>query len=158
MVNEPDPINWARDAKFMHYPCQKYRTVNLKIRFLETLKVTKPHFSTKCWYESKTSEKYDAKNCKTDPFAHIFPWIVSVKFGWKLCRFSQWISKFVYYKHESTADENPTRVPVADPGYPEVGRRPSRRGAPTYEYAKFSQKLHEIKRIWTGGRVSLAPP
>ena len=30
------------------------------------------------------------------------------------------------------------------------------RGAPTYDFAKFSQKLHEIERIWTpggGGRV-----
>ena len=27
------------------------------------------------------------------------------------------------------------------------------RGAPTYEFAKFSRKLHEIERIWTpGGR------
>ena len=30
-------------------------------------------------------------------------------------------------------------------------------GAPTYDFAKFSQKLHEIERIWTpgwvGGRV-----
>ena len=33
-------------------------------------------------------------------------------------------------------------------------------GAPTYEIAKFSEKLHEIERIWTprGGRASLAPP
>ena len=29
-------------------------------------------------------------------------------------------------------------------------------GAPTYDFAKFSQKLHEIERIWTprGGRAS----
>ena len=34
------------------------------------------------------------------------------------------------------------------------------RGAPTYDFAKFSQKLHEIERIWAprGGRASLAPP
>ena len=25
-------------------------------------------------------------------------------------------------------------------------------GAPTYDFAKFSQKLHEIERIWTPGR------
>ena len=34
-------------------------------------------------------------------------------------------------------------------------------GAPTYEFAKFSQKLHEIERIWTpggGARVPRAPP
>ena len=30
---------------------------------------------------------------------------------------------------------------------------PTLRGAPTYDFAKFSQKLHEIERIWTpGGR------
>ena len=34
------------------------------------------------------------------------------------------------------------------------------RGAPTYDFATFSQKLHEIERIWTsrGGRASLTPP
>ena len=42
--------------------------------------------------------------------------------------------------------------------FPEEGA-PTPQGAPTYEFAKFSQKLHEIERIWTrGGRVSLAPP
>ena len=35
----------------------------------------------------------------------------------------------------------------------------SSRGAPTYNFAKFRQKLHEIERIWTpGGYASLAPP
>ena len=33
-------------------------------------------------------------------------------------------------------------------------------GAPTYDFAKFSQKLHEIERIWAprGARVPHAPP
>ena len=33
-------------------------------------------------------------------------------------------------------------------------------GARTYDFAIFSQKLHEIKKIWDprGGRASLAPP
>ena len=36
-------------------------------------------------------------------------------------------------------------------------------GAPTYDFAKFSQKLHEIERIWMpggggGGRAPCAPP
>ena len=37
---------------------------------------------------------------------------------------------------------------------------PTPRGAPTYDFAKFSQKLHEIERIWTpgGDRASLASP
>ena len=36
---------------------------------------------------------------------------------------------------------------------------PTPRGAPTYDLAKFSQKLHEIERIWTRGvRVPRAPP
>ena len=31
-------------------------------------------------------------------------------------------------------------------------------GEPTYDFAKFPQKLHEIERIWTpGGGASLAP-
>ena len=31
------------------------------------------------------------------------------------------------------------------------------RGAPTYDFAKNSQKLHEIERIWIGGDVPSAP-
>ena len=42
---------------------------------------------------------------------------------------------------------------------PRRGSTPQRRGAPTYDFAKFSQKLHEIERIWTPrGHASLAPP
>ena len=43
--------------------------------------------------------------------------------------------------------------------FPEV-RAPTLQGAPTYDFAKISQKLHEIERIWTlgGGGVPRAPP
>ena len=43
---------------------------------------------------------------------------------------------------------------------PRGGREPSKGGAWTRNFAKFSQKLHEIERIWTqrGGRASLTPP
>ena len=34
--------------------------------------------------------------------------------------------------------------------FPEVGA-PTLQGAPTYDFAKFSEKLHEIERIWTLG-------
>ena len=37
----------------------------------------------------------------------------------------------------------------ADPGFPRGGGANSPRGVPTYDFAKFSQKLHEIERIWT---------
>ena len=42
---------------------------------------------------------------------------------------------------------------VADPGFPRGG------GTPTYDFAKISQKLHEIERIWApgGGRPSRPP-
>ena len=41
--------------------------------------------------------------------------------------------------------------------FPEEGA-PTRGGAPTYDFAKFFQKLHEIERIWTHeGGASLAP-
>ena len=40
---------------------------------------------------------------------------------------------------------------VADPGFPRGGGANSPGGAPTYDFAKFSQKLHEIERIWTPG-------
>ena len=34
-------------------------------------------------------------------------------------------------------------------------RVPTPRGAPTYNFAKFSPKLHEIERIWTPGGVHI---
>ena len=43
---------------------------------------------------------------------------------------------------------------MADPGFPRGGGTNSPGGAPTYDFAKFSQKLHEIERIWTLGGVS----
>ena len=49
---------------------------------------------------------------------------------------------------------------VADPGFPRGGGANSP-GEPTYDFAIFSQKLHEIERIWArGGRrgASPAPP
>ena len=39
------------------------------------------------------------------------------------------------------------QVSGADPGFPQ-GRRQLPSWAPTYDFAKFSRKLHEIKRIW----------
>ena len=45
---------------------------------------------------------------------------------------------------------------MADLGFPRGGGANSPGGAPTYDFAKFSQKLHEIERIWAprGGRAS----
>ena len=40
---------------------------------------------------------------------------------------------------------------MADPGFPRGGGANSPGGAPTYDFAKFPQKLHEIERIWTPG-------
>ena len=40
------------------------------------------------------------------------------------------------------------KIPVADLGFPQGGGANSPGGAPTYDFAKFSQKLHEIERIW----------
>ena len=37
---------------------------------------------------------------------------------------------------------------VVDPGFPRGGGANPRGGA-TYDFAKISQKLHEIERIWT---------
>ena len=45
---------------------------------------------------------------------------------------------------------------MADPGFPRGGGANSP-GAPTYEFAKISQKLHEIERIWALGGVPRAP-
>ena len=45
-------------------------------------------------------------------------------------------------------------ISVADPGFPRGGGANSP-GAPKYDVSKFSQKLHEIERIWTprGARI-----
>ena len=50
-------------------------------------------------------------------------------------------------------------VAVADPGFPRGGGTNSPVGAPTYDFAKFSQKLHEIERIWAprGGTCPSCP-
>ena len=54
---------------------------------------------------------------------------------------------------------------AADPGFPRGGgaNSPGGGGAPTYDFAKFSRKLHEIERIWApvgggGEGAPLAPP
>ena len=46
---------------------------------------------------------------------------------------------------------------MADPGFPRGGGANSLGGAPTYDFAKNSPKLHEIERIWTRGGVPCAP-
>ena len=42
---------------------------------------------------------------------------------------------------------------MADPGFPRGGgaNSPGGGGVETYDFAKFSQKLHEIERIWIPG-------
>ena len=40
---------------------------------------------------------------------------------------------------------------MADPGFPRGGGAYSPGGPPTYDFAKNSQKLHEIERIWAPG-------
>ena len=60
------------------------------------------------------------------------------------------------FQHESSSrvlirERNKIRQSVADPGF-HRGGAPTLRGgggALTYDFAKFSQKLHEIERIWT---------
>ena len=47
--------------------------------------------------------------------------------------------------------------PVADPGFPRGGGA-NCPGAPTYDFTKFSKKLHDIQRIWAPGHASLVPP
>ena len=48
---------------------------------------------------------------------------------------------------------------VVDPGFSRGSSVNSPEGAPTYDFAKFSPKLHENERSWSGGgQVSLAAP
>ena len=49
-------------------------------------------------------------------------------------------------------------TPVADPGFPRGGAANSPGGGPTYDFAKFSQKLNEIERIWTPGMGARPSP
>ena len=50
------------------------------------------------------------------------------------------------------------RVSGADPGFPLGGGADPPVGAPTYDFVKFPQKLHEIKKIWAvGGRAGGTP-
>ena len=47
---------------------------------------------------------------------------------------------------------------MADPGFPRGGGANSPGGAPTYDFALFSQKLHKIERIWAPrGRIPCSP-
>ena len=51
-------------------------------------------------------------------------------------------------------------IAVVDPGFPRGGGANSPGGAPTYDFAKFPQKLHEIERIrapWGEARPSPPP-
>ena len=48
-------------------------------------------------------------------------------------------------------------LPVADPGFPRGGVPTPQRGAPTFNFENFSQKMHEIERIWTP-RSAHVPP
>ena len=41
--------------------------------------------------------------------------------------------------------------------FPEEGAPTLQRGAPTYDFAKFPQKLHEIERIWPPGGGGARP-
>ena len=60
---------------------------------------------------------------------------------------------------EDKTTNNFELITVADPGFPQGGGANSR-GVPTYDFAKFFQKLHEIERNWTprGGVRALHLP
>ena len=80
--------------------------------------------------------------------------------------------RHIYWKQSNTSVNRPTwgffKVnsnlwnkwvkALADPGFPRGGGANSP-GGPTYEFAKFSQKLHENERIWTprGVHVTRTP-
>ena len=53
------------------------------------------------------------------------------------------------WKEHGTRQEVASQWRIQD--FPEVGTPTPGGGAPTYDFAKFSQKLHEIERIWTRG-------
>ena len=60
----------------------------------------------------------------------------------------------VYHQYQFSQFET---TAVAGPGFLRGGARQPSRRTPKYDFAKISQKLHEIKRIWTPGGVPRAP-
>ena len=74
----------------------------------------------------------------------------------KFCRIIGW--RHPPLGNPRSAIDKLLRVQVADPGFPRGGGANSPGGGlPTYDFAKFSQKLNEIERIWTLGGVPRAP-
>ena len=69
------------------------------------------------------------------------------------CIYAYFLSLFKYNLEDISPFCGGTAV--SDPGFPRGGGT-NPPGAPTYYFAKFSQKLHEIERIWTqeGGAAS----
>ena len=63
---------------------------------------------------------------------------------------------FLFYIFMELQNNKFTFLTVADPGFLRGGAS-TLQGATPYDFAKFPQKLHEIQRIWTGGRVPHAP-
>ena len=47
---------------------------------------------------------------------------------------------------------------VADSGFPQDGGANPPGFAPTYDFARYSQKLHKTERIWIHMGMSLVPP
>ena len=72
--------------------------------------------------------------------------VVSIHYFFSVERL-RWGSRLVL------TNSNQLRInkPVADSGFPRGGGANSPGGASTYDFAKISQKLHEIERIWSRG-------
>ena len=63
-------------------------------------------------------------------------------------------TEFVLFRLVNYVADAEGNATVADPGFPRGGGVNSRGGgAPTYDFAKISPKLHGIERIWTPRRL-----
>ena len=51
----------------------------------------------------------------------------------------------------------PSVQSLVDPGFPPRWVRQLSGGEPTHDFAKFSQKLHEVEKVWTQSGEALVP-
>ena len=102
------------------------------------------------------------------------PWRVGTPTSWKSW-IRHWVVDLLSWNHSTNSFKISVMVPLyillfnfpwminKSSGVSRIFLRRGRqlpRGAPTYDFAKISQKLHEFERIWTrgGGVRPLRPP
>ena len=133
----------------------RWKSLILNFSF-NPLFIFQSHYSLLGW----TCEPEAFTVCKNEglgliPWGAIWGWVhwpVRIPTTQTSASFSSWTSFCQTWQHRVKC----LQWRIQD--FPEEGA-PTPQGAPTYNYAKISQKLHDIEIIWTprGWRTSLAP-